>query len=153
KARLATVRAAAELGFDVTVFMMPILPKLTDSHEHLDSALRAIREAGAARVVYGPLHLRPGAREWFFTWLEREHPERLPRYRRMYAESPYASKEYRRWLAARINPLIDRYGLRGSGDEDPPAESRRGGRSRPASATTVDVPDTGLSAPAQQALF
>src|SRR5699024_2249924 len=110
KARLATVRAAAELGFDVTVFMMPILPKLTESHEHLDSALCAIREAGAARVVYGPLHLRPGAREWFFTWLEHEHPELLPRYHRMYATSAYASTESRRWLAERIDPLIDRYG-------------------------------------------
>ena len=153
KARLATVRAAAELGFDVTVFMMPILPKLTDSHEHLDSALCAIREAGAARVVYGPLHLRPGAREWFFTWLEHEHPELLPRYRRMYATSSYASMEYRRWLAERIDPLIDRYGLRGSGDGAPPSESRRRGRSRPESATTVDSPAAGLSPPAQQALF
>ena len=88
------------------------------SREHLDAALRAISEAGAHRVVYGALHLRPGAREWFFEWLGREHPELLPRYRRMYANSPYASKEYRTWLRARIDPLIDRYGLRGSRDED-----------------------------------
>ncbi|MDN6124333.1 MAG: Rv2578c family radical SAM protein, partial [Brevibacterium sp.] len=86
-ARLATVRAAANLGFKVTVFLMPVMPKLTDSMDHLDTALRAIREAGASRVVYGALHLRPGAREWFFAWLEREHPELLPRYRRMYAQS------------------------------------------------------------------
>lgn len=113
-ARLATVRTAADLGFRVTVFIMPVLPKLTDSREHLDAALRAISEAGAHRVVYGALHLRPGAREWFFEWLGREHPELLPRYRRMYASSAYASKEYRTWLRARIDPLIDRYGERGA---------------------------------------
>ncbi|TGD12392.1 Rv2578c family radical SAM protein [Brevibacterium sp. S111] len=123
-ARLATVRAAAELGFDVTVFLMPVMPKLTDSLDHLDAALRAIRDAGAARVVYGALHLRPGAREWFFEWLEREHPELLPRYRRMYATSSYASKDYRRWLAERINPLIDHYRLRGSSDDDHPATQK-----------------------------
>ena len=117
-ARLATVRAAADLGFRVTVFIMPVLPKLTDSREHLDAALRAISEAGAHRVVYGALHLRPGAREWFFEWLGREHPELLPRYRRMYASSAYASKEYRTWLRARIDPLIDRYDLRGKRDDD-----------------------------------
>ena len=93
---------------------MPVLPNLTDSREHLDAALRAISEAGAHRVVYGALHLRPGAREWFFEWLGREHPELLPRYRRMYASSAYASKEYRTWLRARIDPLIDRYGERGA---------------------------------------
>ena len=123
-ARLATVRAAAELGFRVTVFIMPVLPKLTDSREHLETALAAIRDAGASRVVYGALHLRPGAREWFFAWLDREHPELLPRYRRMYANSAYASKEYRTWLAARINPLIDRYELRGTSDDDYPATKR-----------------------------
>lgn len=127
-ARLATVAAAAELGFDVTVFLMPVMPKLTDSMDHLDAALRAISEAGAARVVYGALHLRPGAREWFFTWLEREHPQLIPRYRRMYANSAYASKEYRRWLAARIDPLIDRYGLRGADADDPaPRDPAAGG--------------------------
>lgn len=117
-ARLATVRAAADLGFRVSVFIMPVMPKLTDSREHLDSALRAIRDAGASRVAYGALHLRPGAREWFFTWLERERPELLPRYRRMYSRSAYASKEYRTWLKARMDPLIDAYGLRGSADDD-----------------------------------
>ncbi len=147
-ARLATVRAAAELGFRVTVFIMPVLPKLTDSREHLETALAAIRDAGASRVVYGALHLRPGAREWFFAWLDREHPELLPRYRRMYATSAYASKEYRTWLAARINPLIDRYDLRGTSDDDYPATkrwTRRGstgaGQSSPRAAAESALPD------------
>ncbi|WP_152347813.1 Rv2578c family radical SAM protein [Brevibacterium sp. CFH 10365] len=157
KARLATVRAAAELGFAVTVFMMPIMPKLTDSRDHLDSALRAIKDAGAARVVYGALHLRPGAREWFFEWLEREHPELLPRYRRMYARSSYASKEYRRWLGERINPLIDGYGLRGRNDDDYPATSRLRGRRNPSRTPqqtgSQAAPAQQFAAPTQQALF
>ncbi|MFE1085212.1 Rv2578c family radical SAM protein [Brevibacterium sediminis] len=157
KARLATVRAAAELGFDVTVFMMPIMPKLTDSRDHLESALRAIKDAGAARVVYGALHLRPGAREWFFEWLERNRPELFPRYRRMYAGSSYASKEYRRWLSERINPLIDRYDLRGRSDDDYPATSRMRGRPHssrtPQKAGAPAALTQQLAAPSQQALF
>src|SRR5699024_2379678 len=38
-ARLATVRAAADAGFRVTVFVMPIMPWLTDSDAQLDDAL------------------------------------------------------------------------------------------------------------------
>lgn len=151
-ARLATVEAAANLGFKVTVFLMPVMPKLTDSMEHLDTALRAIKEAGASRVVYGALHLRPGAREWFFEWLEREHPELLLRYRRMYAKSSYASKEYRAWLSRRINPLIDKYDLRGKADEDYPM-TRRGDRTQNGTANS-DVPQTAtLTPPPQEALF
>ena len=48
-------------------------------------------------------------------WLELEHPELVPRYSSMYSRSAYAPKEYRQWLAAKVKPLIRRYGLeRGS---------------------------------------
>src|SRR5699024_6609489 len=56
-ARLATVRAAADLGFRVRVFLMPVLPYLTDSTDQLDEALGRIAGAGAHSVVYGALHL------------------------------------------------------------------------------------------------
>ena len=111
KARLDTVRAAREYGLECSVFMMPILPYLTDTREHLRRALGDIRDAGASTVLYTALHLRPGAREWYLEWLEREHPELVSRYRDMYSASSYAPKEYRKWLAAKIKPLIREFGL------------------------------------------
>lgn len=65
KARLDTVRAASDLGLPVTVFLMPVLPYLTDTREHLERAAQMAREAGASRAIYTALHLRPGVREWF----------------------------------------------------------------------------------------
>jgi DNA repair photolyase len=110
-ARLATVTAAREAGFSCTVFLMPILPYLTDTRAHLDHALASIREAGATSVIYSALHLKPGVKEWYFEWLAREHPELVARYRAMYQKGAHAPKEYRVWLAERIRPLIRRYGL------------------------------------------
>jgi DNA repair photolyase len=118
KARLATVTAVRERGLDCSVFMMPILPYLTDSKAHLDHALRQAADAGASSVLYTALHLRPGVKQWFMLWLEREHPELVPKYRQLYGDKAYAPKEYRRWLAARIKPLIAAHGLV-RGDEDP----------------------------------
>ncbi|MGO1561477.1 MAG: Rv2578c family radical SAM protein [Actinomycetaceae bacterium] len=126
-ARLATVRAAADLGFDVTVFLMPILPWLTDSERQLDAALAQIAEAGAARVAYGALHLRPGAREWFLGWIDREHPRLAAGYRRFYGRDSYAPAAYRKQLARRIVPLLRAQGLTGRPDEDQP-EARRAAR-------------------------
>lgn len=118
QARLATVTAAAEAGFSVAVFMMPVLPFLTDSEDHLDAALARIEEAGATSVTYSALHLRPGVKEWFAQWLHGNRPDLIPRYRELYGDDSYAPREYRRWLADRIKPLIAAHGLERAA-EDP----------------------------------
>ncbi len=74
-ARLATVTAAREAGLPVTVFLMPILPYLTDTRAHLDAALERVAASGASAVMHTALHLRPGTKEWFMQWLGAEHPE------------------------------------------------------------------------------
>ncbi|KAB1660027.1 radical SAM protein [Pseudoclavibacter chungangensis] len=112
EARLATVRRAVDAGFEVTVFLMPIVPHLTDSHAALDEALDRVRRAGATRVVWGALHLRPGVKPWFMAWLEREHPDLVPRYRGLYPGTAVdAPKAYRSWLSERVRPLLRRHGL------------------------------------------
>ena len=110
-ARLATVRAARDAGLECGVFLMPVLPHLTDSIVHLDAALEAIAAAGASYVVWTTLYLKPGVRQWWFAWLQREHPDLVSRYARLYASGAYAPPAYRRWLADRIEPLVERHGL------------------------------------------
>ncbi|WP_193597735.1 Rv2578c family radical SAM protein [Microbacterium sp. YJN-G] len=119
QARLDTVRALTDAGFRVGVFLMPVLPHLTDSVTAIDEALRRIKEAGADHAVYGALHLRVGVKPWFFQWLHREHPELMSSYRGLYpgvaAEAP---KAYRQWLARRMRPLIRMHGLQTQTEED-----------------------------------
>lgn len=120
-ARLETVRAATEAGFRVTVFLMPIVPHLTDSIAAIDHALTRIRQAGAVRVVYGALHLRPGAKQWFLQWLEQRHPELVSSYRGLYpGATTTAPKAYRSWLAKRVRPLLRAHGLDGRAEDDHP---------------------------------
>lgn len=122
QARLDTVRAATDAGFRVTVFLMPIVPHLTDSPEVLDDAISRIAASGAVRVVFGALHLRPGAKEWFFAWLERERPDLLPRYRGLYpGVSSYAPAGYRKLLSARVRPLLRKHRVAGRAEEEGPA--------------------------------
>jgi DNA repair photolyase len=118
KARLATVTAVREAGLDCSVFLMPILPFLTDSRDHLERAMKQVKDAGGTSVVYSALHLRPGTKEWFMEWLGREHPELVSRYRELYSRGAYAPKEYRTWLAEKLKPIIRRHGLE-RGREDP----------------------------------
>ncbi|HET9140422.1 intein-containing Rv2578c family radical SAM protein [Actinophytocola sp.] len=111
QARLELVRKVREAGLPCGVFVAPVLPGLTDSVEALDGLFGAIAETGATGVTVLPLHLRPGAREWFAGWLGHEHPDLVPAYREIYGHRRNASVGYRRWLAARVQPLLRRHNL------------------------------------------
>ncbi|WP_086826320.1 Rv2578c family radical SAM protein [Allokutzneria sp. NRRL B-24872] len=111
QARLELVRRVREAGLPCGVFVAPVLPWLTDSVARLDDLLGAVGEAGATGVTVLPLHLRKGAREWFFAWLARERPDLVAGYRRIYARGSYADPRYRRWLGERVAPLLRKHGL------------------------------------------
>ncbi|MGH3761580.1 intein-containing Rv2578c family radical SAM protein [Actinophytocola sp.] len=111
QARLELVRKITEAGLPCGVFVAPVLPGLTDSVEQLESLFAAIADTGATGATVLPLHLRPGAREWFATWLASEHPELVPSYRQIYARGANADIRYRRWLGRRVGPLLRRHGL------------------------------------------
>ena len=121
QARLDTVRALSDAGFRVGVFLMPILPHLTDSVTAVDDALRRIKDAGADHVIYGALHLRAGVKPWFLQWLSQHRPDLMSSYRALYpgaaAEAP---KDYRKWLARRVRPLIRMHGLEALHSDDRP---------------------------------
>jgi len=82
--RLRAIRALTEAGIAAGVALAPVLPGLTDAPRDLAAVLAAAREAGATHAWTNILNLRPGTREHFLEVLEREWPEELERYRRLY---------------------------------------------------------------------
>jgi DNA repair photolyase len=110
-ARLGLVRAVTDAGLPCGVMVAPVLPWLTDSTETLDSLLASIAAAGATGATVLALHLRPGAREWYFGWLREHRPDLVTRYEHLYARGAYAAKWYPRMLADRVGPLLERHGL------------------------------------------
>ena len=105
------VRRLTDAGFPVSVLMAPILPGLTDTDESIDETVAAIAAAGAAGVTPIPLHLRPGAREWYAAWLTRTHPALAPRYRELYGDGSYLPEAYQAEIGARVRMAARRHGL------------------------------------------
>lgn len=127
RARLDLVRRISDAGLSCSVLVAPVLPLLTDTEDALDALLARIAEAGASGASVLALHLRPGAREWFHRWLDREHPGLVERYAHLYRGGAYVDAAYRRSLAARVAPLLRRHGLaagaaalRPAGSPEPP---------------------------------
>ncbi|MEV0696684.1 hypothetical protein AB0I53_01995 [Saccharopolyspora sp. NPDC050389] len=103
-------RFAAE-GIGCSVLMAPILPGLSDAPEQIDATVRALAKAGVADLTPLLLHLRPGAREWFRAWLQREHPELVPSYARLYREGSYVPESYPREVLALVADAKRRHGI------------------------------------------
>ncbi|TQK31832.1 Rv2578c family radical SAM protein [Arthrobacter sp. SLBN-53] len=111
QARLALISAVRDAGLDCHVMVAPVLPRLTDSVEHLDALLCQIADAGATGATVFGLHLRGATRGWFMSWLQRTHPQHVSEYQRLYRRGAYLPAEYRDELRTRAAPLLARYGL------------------------------------------
>ncbi|MFY9928962.1 MAG: intein-containing Rv2578c family radical SAM protein, partial [Streptosporangiaceae bacterium] len=100
--RLEACAALNERGLRCGVLMGPVVPFLSDSPAQLDEAVRQIAAAGATHVMPIVLHLRPGTREWFFTWLRDTHPGLVARYLELYGRGAYAPKAYQNRIAGQV---------------------------------------------------
>lgn len=111
--RLRALQELVKAGLDVGVGMAPILPGLSDRPELLAEVVRAARAAGATGVWANLLYLKPGTKEHFLGALERDWPELLPRYERLYARRAYLP-------AAETNPVREKVRelARGAGVRD-----------------------------------
>ncbi|MGA4980623.1 Rv2578c family radical SAM protein [Streptomyces cellulosae] len=109
--RLDVVRAFTDAGIGCGVLMAPVIPFLGDRPDQLRATVRAIAASGATSVTPLVLHLRPGAREWFMSWLARHHPHLVARYERLYAEGAYAPRWYQRRITRQVHDLAREYGI------------------------------------------
>jgi DNA repair photolyase len=126
--RLGVCATLAEHGLPCSALMGPVVPFLSDSPAQLESTVRQVAEAGASSVTPIVLHLRPGTREWFMTWLAEHHPALVPRYQGLYGSRAYAPKDYQQRIAQQVRELAQRYHVgRGS-----PPRPRRAWRAAPA---------------------
>ena len=110
--RLDALRTLREAGLEAGVFVMPVLPGITDREEDLDALARAARDAGALWLASNVLFLMPSARAEFFPFLEKQFPRLARQYREWYERAGHAPESYSREMGQRIGALRQKYGLR-----------------------------------------
>lgn len=111
ESRLRAVARLRAAGIDAGMFVMPVLPGITDGAEALDALVRAIAEAGATHLVAATLRLRASARQRYLPFIEQEFPELAPRYRASYAGGYHVSQKYRDGLRAFVQGLCLKHGV------------------------------------------
>jgi DNA repair photolyase len=134
RARMEAVKKLNRAGVPTGVVVAPILPGISDAPEQIREVVRAAAEAGASHVAPITLHLRPGVKEEFMPWLEREYPELVADYRRMYRGSN-APKAVRDEIGDRFRAARRRHPL------TEPAPDPVTGRLPPKTADPEDPPE------------
>ena len=124
RGRLELIRAIRDAGLPCGVMVAPVLPWLTDSTEQLDHLFGELAAAGATGVTTLVLHLRPGVKEWFMSWLAQERPDLVSRYDQLYSHGTNALPSFRNAFADKVRPLLDKHGFGRASRHRSSSESR-----------------------------
>jgi DNA repair photolyase len=140
--RLEAVRRLNEAGVPCGVLVAPVLPGLSDSDEQVTAVIEACRKACAVGVSVVALHLRPGVREHYLSWLAGVRPDLTGLYGRRFSRGAYQPRQEQQRLSALVGRVM--------GHRAAPGTELMGPRVAPAAATgPAPEPREG----AQMALF
>ena len=128
--------------------MAPIVPGFSTQPAKIERTIKAIAESGARSVGAMVMHLDGGTRDHFMAMLNREYPEMVEKYEKLYA-SKYVAKDYDKRVQEVVSLMRARYGMasRKKASEGPPSPKRFG---EPSGITVP--PASALRASASQAL-
>src|SRR4051812_1913775 len=110
--RLRALSALVASGVRASVGMAPLLPGLSDHPSSIARVVAAAREAGACGIWANLLYLREGTREHFLACLQRDWPELLPDYERLYAGRAYLPNAVARPAKDEVRRLAREHGIR-----------------------------------------
>ena len=110
--RLSTMRALTGAGIRARLFVMPVLPLITDGEAGLRALLTAAREAGAQEAISQALFLRTAAvRDVFLDFVRAEFPWALGRYLAMFPAPGSAPRAVREAVERRVERLAREAGF------------------------------------------
>ncbi len=116
--RFQAIERLAGAGIVAGVFLMPILPAITDGEPSLEAVVRRAARAGAGFLSSQVLFLTSLPRRHFFAFLKREFPGRLGAYQAIYGASMVHRESYRH----RVHDLVERLRRRHGLSAAPPEE-------------------------------
>jgi DNA repair photolyase len=113
--RLKTLAAFKKAGVACGMFLLPVIPFVTDTPEMITDALRKASEVGVDFVVFGGMTLKTGRqKDHFYQVLSKPHPELVAKCEQIYKENKWgqATDEYYNPLNAIFNQAAKAFKLR-----------------------------------------
>ncbi len=112
--RLAAIKEFKTNGIHSGVFLLPVLPFITDNIEVMEDSLKKIKESGADYMLFGGMTLKQGRQmDYFYGTLEKYNPELKIEYDAIYNNDQWgsASHEYYSSIYETFNFIKKKYTL------------------------------------------
>ena len=110
--RLKILSVFKNEGIACGMFLLPVIPFITDTSELMEQTVSKAKEAGVDFVIFGGMTLKEGRqKDYFYVALRRAHPELIAEYQNIYKGSEWgeATKEYYSLISQRFNSIAKKY--------------------------------------------
>jgi len=110
--RLGTISFLKDQGISCGMFLLPVIPFITDTKEVMEKTLQDAKEIGVDFIIFGGMTLKEGRqKEYFFDILQRYYPKYKVEYQMIYKDSKWgdAIHEYYDQLHLTFNTLMKQY--------------------------------------------
>ncbi|MFC1853076.1 radical SAM protein [candidate division CSSED10-310 bacterium] len=111
-ARLKTITRLKQEGISCGMFLLPVIPFITDSPRLLEESVRQAREAGVDFIVFGGMTLKDGRQKaYFHEKLSKNYPDLLTEYQEIYGHDKWgaASGKYYAGINRMFNSIATEY--------------------------------------------
>jgi DNA repair photolyase len=115
-ARIETLKHAIQVGFQSGVSLMPLLPFITDTTEHLEKLFRTFKECQAQYVMPATLTVfgngKSDSKTLLLNAIRKHYPELEARYLRYFSNSHQLPEFYRNAFYTKMKELTKQYDLK-----------------------------------------
>jgi DNA repair photolyase len=112
--RLATIRLFKEKGFSCGIFLMPVIPFITDTLEIMKQTIKDAYDVGVDYIIFGGMTLKKGKqKEYFYQKISERYHDLLNNYDSIYRDNQWgqASNVYYKNIHKIYNSLMKTYGI------------------------------------------
>lgn len=112
--RLQTMRRFREEGIAIGMFLLPVIPFVTDSSKLIEEAIKQARNVGVDFVIFGGMTLKDGKQsDYFFQALKKINSDLCPQINTIYPGNRWGqpTKGYSNSISATFNKVAKQYNL------------------------------------------
>jgi DNA repair photolyase len=110
--RLETIRMFKKAGISCGMYLLPVIPYITDNVDNIDKTIKKGKDAGIDFIVFGGMTLKEGRQKnYFYKTIEKYNSQLISKYNNIYNKNKWgnASTKYYESLNNTLNCVAKKY--------------------------------------------